>query len=117
MTVRARMNEATMRPADLAPKAKRAATLLKAMANEKRLLILCHLAQGERSVGELGALVGLSQSALSQHLARLREDHLVATRHQAQTRYYRLVGPEAESLMRTLYDIYCARPAKAGGAS
>ena len=65
--------------------ARRASTLLKAMSNEHRLMILCQLQNGERSVGELERLVGLSQSALSQHLARLRRDQLVRTRRVAQT--------------------------------
>lgn len=88
--------------------ARTASRLLKAMSNERRLLILCHLAQGERSVGELEQIVGLSQSALSQHLARLRQDSLVATRRVAQTIFYSLNGEEATRVMETLHDLYCA---------
>jgi DNA-binding transcriptional ArsR family regulator len=96
-----------MNSLDLEQNARRASTLLKAMANERRLLILCHLAEGEKSVGELERLVGLSQSALSQHLARLRHDALVRTRRAAQTIYYSLAGREAGAVMETLYHLYC----------
>ena len=76
--------------------ARQASILLKAMSNEHRLLILCQLVGGEKSVGELVRLVGLSQSALSQHLARLRRDNLVRTRREAQTIFYtRGVADEA----------------------
>jgi len=88
--------------------ARRASTLLKAMSNEHRLMILCQLSQGERSVGEMERLIGLSQSALSQHLARLRRDGLVHTRRQAQTIFYSLSGDEAEAVINTLYGLYCA---------
>jgi DNA-binding transcriptional ArsR family regulator len=72
--------------------ASRAAELLKMMGNEKRLMILCQLVNGEKSVGELEGLIGLKQSALSQHLAKLRAQRLVATRRVSQTVYYRLDG-------------------------
>ena len=85
-----------------------AADLLKALANEKRLMILCLLAEAERSVGELNAMVDLSQSALSQHLAVLREERLVDTRREAQSIYYSLVPGPAYRIIRTLHDIYCA---------
>lgn len=101
-----------MKPADLEQNARKASALLKAMANERRLLILCHLATGEKSVGELEAMVSLSQSALSQHLARLRRDGLVGTRRAAQTIYYRLAGREAQAIMETLHALYC-EPVKA----
>jgi ArsR family transcriptional regulator, virulence genes transcriptional regulator len=97
---------------ELERNARKASTLLKAMANERRLLVLCHLAQGEKSVGELERLIGLSQSALSQHLARLRRDKLVRTRRAAQTIYYALAGGEASAVMETLYNLYC-EPVKA----
>ncbi|MEO5375796.1 MAG: metalloregulator ArsR/SmtB family transcription factor [Alphaproteobacteria bacterium] len=89
--------------------ARRASTLLKAMSNEHRLLILCQLLHEERSVGELERLIGLSQSALSQHLARLRRDNLVSTRRAAQTIYYSLSGNEASAVIETLYDLYCEK--------
>ena len=97
----------TMNVNDLRENARRASALLKAMSNERRLLILCHLTQGEQSVGELERVVGLSQSALSQHLARLRRDKLVVTRRVAQTIYYSLAGKEAGAIMMTLHDLYC----------
>ncbi len=85
----------------------RASTLLKAMSNKHRLMILCQLAGGERRVGELEEIIGLSQSALSQHLARLRRDNLVKTRREAQTIFYSLVGPEVRAIIETLYGLYC----------
>lgn len=96
-----------MKIEDLQANARRASALLKAMCNERRLLILCYLSQGERSVGELEDLVGLSQSALSQHLARLRRDKLVRTRRSAQNIYYSLNGHEAQTIMGTLHSLYC----------
>lgn len=87
--------------------ARRASTLLKAMSNQHRLLILCQLVPGEKSVGELEQIIGLSQSALSQHLARLRRDQLVKTRRSAQTIFYSLAGDEASAVIETLYGLYC----------
>ena len=84
-----------------------AVNLLKALSNEKRLLIVCALYKGEKSVGELEDIVGLSQSALSQHLARLRRDEVVCTRRSAQTIYYSLCGVATNDVLRCLYDIYC----------
>jgi ArsR family transcriptional regulator, virulence genes transcriptional regulator len=100
--------------AELEKNAGKASVLLKAMSNERRLMVLCQLAHhGERSVGELAPLVGLGQSALSQHLARLRRDRLVATRRDAQTIYYRLASGEAEAMLMTLYEVYCGGGPKA----
>lgn len=100
--------------AELEKNAGRASVLLKAMSNERRLMILCQLAHhGERSVGELAPLVGLGQSALSQHLSRLRRDKLVATRREAQTIYYRLASGEAEAVLAVLYEVYCGGDPKA----
>ena len=96
-----------MKPEELGDNAKDASKLLKAMGNEKRLMILCHLVDGEMSVGALEKLVVLSQSALSQHLARLRNDGFVKTRRDAQTIYYSLKGDEAKQVMGTLHSIYC----------
>ena len=88
--------------------AQQASSLLKAMANECRLLVLCHLsANGELTVGELVERIGLSQSALSQHLAKLREEGLVSTRKEAQTVYYRLCDPKTEQLLLLLHDLFC----------
>ncbi|TWT19351.1 winged helix-turn-helix transcriptional regulator [Luteimonas marina] len=84
-----------------------AAQLLKALANERRLQVLCLLAGGERSVGEINELLELSQSALSQHLAVLRDEGLVDTRREAQTIYYSLAPGPAGAVMETLHDIFC----------
>jgi len=84
-----------------------AAKLLRALANERRLMILCQLADGERSVGDLLPLVGLSQSALSQHLAVLREEGVVATRRESQTIWYRIQDPAALKVVATLAEIFC----------
>ena len=94
---------------DLQDNARRATALLKAMSNQHRLLILCQLVDGEKCVGQLKEVVDLSQSALSQHLARLRRDNLVKTRRSAQTIYYSLAGDEAGAVIRTLHDLYCSQ--------
>ena len=85
-----------------------AARLLRALANERRLMILCQLSGGERSVGELLPLIGLSQSALSQHLSVLRSDGLVATRRDGLSIFYRIADPAAAQVMATLAAIYCS---------
>jgi len=93
----------------LAESAGEAARMLRLLANEKRLLVLCALAlKGEASVSELAAEADLGMSALSQHLAKLREDGLVATRKEAQTVYYRIDDPDAARILKTLKEIYCA---------
>lgn len=102
-----------MEMAKLQANARDASNLLKAMSNEHRLLIMCRLLEGEKSVGELVRLVGLSQSALSQHLARLRRDQLVNTRRAAQTIYYSLAGAHARAVIDTLYRLYCDESASA----
>lgn len=84
-----------------------AASLLKAMGNPNRLMILCVLAEGERSVTALNGVVPLSQSALSQHLAALRRADLVATRRAAQVIYYRLIGEAPRAILATLKHHYC----------
>src|SRR6516225_9717195 len=86
-----------------------AAAMLKELANPSRLLILCQLIDGEKSVGELCRSIDLSQSAVSQHLARLREARLVDTEKRGQMVYYRLCNMEAQALLSTLYLIYCKR--------
>lgn len=87
--------------------ADQAAQLLKAMANQHRLLVLCTLMAGELSVGQLNELMPLSQSALSQHLASLRESGLVQTRRESQTIFYSLQGDEAIKVIAVLKSIYC----------
>lgn len=92
--------------------AQQAAGLLKALANEKRLMILCQLGDRELAVGALQPLVGLSQSALSQHLALLREEGLVGTRRDGQSIHYRVADQKAVRVIAALADIYC--PPKTG---
>jgi ArsR family transcriptional regulator len=98
---------AQLSPRAFAAKAGEAAALLKALAHEARLMVLCQLLEGERSAGALQAGSGLSQSALSQHLARLREEGLVATRRDAQTIYYSLADPDVWRILDALAAIYC----------
>jgi DNA-binding transcriptional ArsR family regulator len=88
-----------------------AVTFLKALGNEHRLMVLCQLHDGEKSVSELEALIGLSQSALSQHLARLRQKGLVQTRRESQTIYYSLAGSETTQIIGVLADLFCEPPA------
>ncbi len=92
--------------AKLEEKTEKASALLKALANEKRLMIVCILCKGEKNVGELEQFVGLSQSALSQHLARLRRDGVVDTRREAQTIYYSIKDPAVPKLLDCLCAIY-----------
>jgi ArsR family transcriptional regulator, virulence genes transcriptional regulator len=87
--------------------AKDAAGMMKQLANPKRLLILCQLLSDEKPVGELAEEVGLSQSALSQHLAKMREAGLIEADKRGQMVYYRLRSMEANALLSTLYLIYC----------
>ena len=92
----------------LARQSAEAATVLRALANQQRLLILCHLSgAGELSVSALQARMELSQSALSQHLARLREEGLVAFRRDAQTLFYRIADERASRLLGLLHELYC----------
>ena len=94
--------------AQFAGQAAEAVSVLKSIAHEGRLLVLCYLSEaGEMSVGELAGRIGLSQSALSQHLAKLRAQGLVATRKQAQTVYYRIDQPKVLTLLTVLHDLYC----------
>lgn len=94
--------------AQFAGQATKAVAVLRSFAHEGRLLVLCYLAEaGELSVGELVDQIGLSQSALSQHLAKLRAEGLVATRKIAQTVYYRVADPRVLTLLATLHDLYC----------
>ncbi len=86
---------------------KKAESMLKILANSKRLMILCHLLKTEKTVGELSALVNLSQSALSQHLAKMRALNLVETKKIGQEVFYRIENIEVEAILLTLYLIYC----------
>lgn len=93
--------------AQMERRAEDAARLLAALGQTKRLMALCRLMDSEMSVGALAEAVGLGQSALSQHLARLRDLGLVTTRRDGQTIYYRLASDNARRLIELLYDIYC----------
>lgn len=92
---------------NLQAQAGQAARTLKLLANERRLLILCKLGAGEESAGALTETAGLSQSALSQHLAKMREEGLVATRRDGQTVYYRIADPKVASLLGAMKTIFC----------
>jgi DNA-binding transcriptional ArsR family regulator len=85
-----------------------ASGLLKSLANRHRLLILCQLIDGERSVGDLAGFLGARDSTVSQHLALLRKDGLVATRRDGQTIFYSIASEPARRVLRTLFAIYCA---------
>jgi ArsR family transcriptional regulator, virulence genes transcriptional regulator len=98
------------RMAELETKAEHAALVLKSLSNKWRLLILCQLVKGETSVGSLERAIGLSQSALSQHLAVLRANKLVRTRRASQTIYYSIAGTEAPAILAALYDLFCQSP-------
>jgi len=92
---------------ELHDSAAHAVELLKAMANEWRLMILCQLADGEKTVSELQSILGLSQSALSQHLAVLRREKIVKARKHAQSVSYSLAGDDAPKVMNTLHEVFC----------
>lgn len=97
--------------AELEASAAAAARMMKLLSNEQRLVLLCRLGQGECPAGELADYVGLAQSAASQHLAKLREQGVVATRREAQTIYYRLADPDVIRMIDVLCDIYAPRNA------
>lgn len=88
--------------------AKQASALMKTLGHQGRLMVLCQLATGEKSVGELSRLLGIAQSPLSQHLSRMRSEGLVVPRRSAQTVYYSLDSDEAGKLIECIYSLYCA---------
>ena len=88
--------------------ADQASELLKSLANPHRLMILCQLLEGERSVGELAAFLDLRSSTVSQHLALLRRDGLVTARREAQTIYYGIASVPARRILETLFELFCA---------
>lgn len=102
MTVRDKPDVRKMQQA-----AEEASALMKILGHSGRLMILCYLADGERSVGELSELLNMPQSSLSQHLARMRAMNIVATRRASQTVFYRLQGENVRRVIGTLYDLYC----------
>lgn len=97
-------------PDEMKAQASKASTLLAAMSNDKRLMILCQLLGGERTVNELAELLDTRQSTISQHLALLRKDGFVTPRRDGQAQYYSLAGDEARSILETLYSLYCEKP-------
>ena len=106
-------NLARMNLEKLAPKAMQAENFLKAMANRHRLMILCELYKGETGVSALQRALGLSQSSLSQHLARLREDELVTTRRESQAIFYSLANSNVSRTITLLYELFCAEECEA----
>lgn len=95
-------------PHPLEAKAEEVSAVLTAMANPKRLIVLCTLLAGEKSVGDLAQIVGLSPAALSQHLGKMRSLRLVKTRRDGQTIYYSLASLQVQAVLETLYRVYCA---------
>ncbi|WP_245897750.1 ArsR/SmtB family transcription factor [Pseudoprimorskyibacter insulae] len=95
-------------PDEMASNARNAAAYLKTLAHEGRLMILCHLGSGEKSVGELEELLGMRQAAVSQMLARLREENLVETRRDGKTIFYSLANEDTSRVIGLLYEIFCA---------
>ena len=98
-------------PRRMAIAAAKACELMKTLGHKDRLMVLCHLSAGEKSVGELAALLNISQSPLSQHLARMRKESLVKTRREAQTIYYSIASEEAARIVALMHDLYCSDPA------
>ena len=94
-------------PVDMKQSAAQAAAFLKTMAHEGRLMILCHLGAGEKSVGELESLLEIRQAAVSQMLARLRDEGLVTTRRDGKTIYYSLSDSNTEQMIGLLYSLFC----------
>jgi DNA-binding transcriptional ArsR family regulator len=101
-----------MNATELQDSAQRAANLMRSLANEKRLMLLCQLVDGEKSVGTLCKALGLAQTNASQQLALLRREGLVRTRRDGQTIYYSLAGEEGRRVIEVLYELYCCGPAR-----
>lgn len=95
-------------PRRMAIAAEKACDLMKTLGHKDRLMVLCHLSAGERSVGELAALLEIPQSPLSQHLARMRKESLVKTRREAQTIYYSIASEEAARIVALMHELYCS---------
>lgn len=102
------MNAKKVISVEMQDAAAEAAGLLKSLANQDRLLILCHLADGEKNVGDLQELLGLRQPTISQQLSRLRFEHLVESRRNGKAIYYRLCSDEVTRIIELLYELYCA---------
>ena len=95
-------------PKRMAIAAGKACELMKTLGHKDRLMVLCHLSSGEKSVGELAGLLEIPQSPLSQHLARMRKESLVKTRREAQTIYYSIASEEAARIVGLMHELYCA---------
>jgi DNA-binding transcriptional ArsR family regulator len=92
----------------MANAAQKASELMKTLGHKDRLMVLCHLASGEKSVGELASLLDIPQSPLSQHLARMRKESLVSTRREAQTIYYSISSGKAGRMVELMHELYCS---------
>jgi DNA-binding transcriptional ArsR family regulator len=102
------MNEViTIDAQKMARAAQQASELMKTLGHKDRLMVLCHLASGEKSVGELANLLDIPQSPLSQHLARMRKESLVKTRREAQTIYYSIASGKAGRMIELMHELYC----------
>jgi len=95
-------------PQKMARAAQKASELMKTLGHKDRLMVLCHLISGEKSVGELAGLLEIPQSPLSQHLARMRKESLVTTRREAQTIYYTIASGEAARFVTLMHELYCS---------
>ena len=100
--------EAQIDPRKMASAAQKASDLMKTLGHKDRLMVLCHLTAGEKSVGELAGLLDIPQSPLSQHLARMRKESLVTTRREARTIYYSIASGEAEQFVSLMHELYCS---------
>jgi len=100
-------DEAVIDPKKMANAAQKASDLMKTLGHKDRLMVLCHLASGEKSVGELAGLLDIPQSPLSQHLARMRKESLVSTRREAQTIYYSIASGDAGRFIELMHELYC----------
>ena len=98
----------------MAAAAQKASELMKTLGHKDRLMVLCHLSLGEKSVGELARLLEIPQSPLSQHLARMRKENLVSTRRDAQTIYYSIASQEAAAFVDTMHSLYCGEEFEPG---
>ena len=102
-------DKSTMNLDQMAQSANRASALMKTLGHKDRLMILCQLAAGEKSVGQIAELLEIPQSPLSQHLSRMRKEGLVETRREAQTIYYSLKSGEASRIVEVLYELFCEK--------
>jgi len=102
--------ETQVNPEQMAFAAAKASELMRTLGHKDRLMVLCHLISGEKSVGELAGLLEIPQSPLSQHLARMRKEELVTTRREAQTIFYSIASNEAARMVELMHELYCSEP-------